>query len=94
MLQDQFNEYHTLSHDLVDLAIFLTTDELLMLICKLNFDTDLVLGSFDEWYLMDDHHCGFDSIVGTIDGENEFIKANLSCRIKADVGEHSTYVRW
>ena len=78
-------EYHTLAHDLVDFAVLLSTDKFLMLVCKLNLDTYLVLSPLDERYLVDDHHGSFDSIVGTVYRESELVEANLSRRIEANV---------
>ena len=79
------DECHTLPHDLVDLAILLPTDKFFMLIRKLNLDTYLILSPLDKGYLVNDHHGSFNSVVGTVDGESELVKANLSCRIEADV---------
>ena len=66
---------HTLTHDLVDFPILLTTDKLLVLVRQLNLDTYLILSTLDEWYLVDDHHGGFDSIVGAIDGKCQLFEA-------------------
>ena len=53
----------TLTHDLIDLAILLATDELFVLICKLNLDTHLVRRPFDERYLVDHHHCRLYGVI-------------------------------
>ena len=82
---ERLEGYHTLPHDLVDLAILLSTDKFLVLIGKLNLDTYLVLSPLDERYLVNDHHGSFNSVVGTVDGESELVEANLSCRIEANV---------
>ena len=79
------NEYHTLPHDLIDLAVLLATDKFLVFICKLNLDAYLVLRPLDKGYLVNDHHGSFDSVVGTVDGESELIEANLSRGIETNV---------
>ena len=67
----------TLAHNLVYLAVLLATDKLLVLIGEFDLDSDLVLGTLDKWYLMDDHHGGFDRVVRSIDGECKLIEANF-----------------
>lgn len=82
----------TLAHDLIDLSILLATDKLLVFVCQLNFYTHLIRGAFDEWNLVDHHHCRFDSIVRAVDGESQLIKADISARISTNVGQHSADV--
>lgn len=87
----------TVAHDLVDLAILLTTDELFVLVGKLDLHTHIVLRLLHEWNVTDDHQSSPDSIVGSVDVEVELLEADFSARVDADVGEHRTYVsgcRW
>ena len=88
------SKFHTLSHDLVDFAILLATDKFLMLVGKFNLDTDLILSSFDEWYLVNDHHGRLDRVVRSIDIECEFLEANVGTRIRTDIREHHPNVSW
>lgn len=83
----------TLAHDLIDLAVLLSTDKLLVLICKLDLDAHLVLASLHKWNLVDNHHCGFHCVVRPIDGKSEIVKADFGARIGADVRQHCADVR-
>ena len=56
-----------------------------MLIGKLYLHTDLVLCAFYERYLVYDHHRSLHCIIRAIDREREFVEANVSTRISADV---------
>lgn len=85
---------HTLSHDFVDLAIFLAAHKLLVLVCKFDLDSDLVRRAIDERYRFDDHHSCFDSVVRAIDGECELLKADVGARVCADIAQHDADVIW
>jgi len=82
----------TLAHYLIYLAILLPTDKFLVLIRKLDLDTNLVLSALDEWYLMDDHHGSFDCVVRSVNGEGKLVEANLSTGICADIRKHCANV--
>lgn len=84
----------TLAHDLVYLAVLLSTHKLLVLVGKLDLDTDLVLGALDKGYLVDDHHGGFDSVVRSVNGESQLIEANLGSGIRANIRKHGANVSW
>lgn len=82
----------TLPHDLVNLAVLLSTDKLLVLIGKFDLDTHLVLAALDKGDLVNDHHARLDRIVGTVDGKGQVVEADLGLRVGANVGEHSANV--
>ena len=82
----------TLSHDLVYLAVLLSTDKFLVLVGKLDLHTHLILTAFDKRNLIDHHHPCLDCIVGSVDGECQVIKANLCLGVGADIGQHGTNV--
>lgn len=82
----------TLSHDLVDFAVLLAANKFLMLVGQLDLDTHLIGRTLDEWNLINDHHSCLDSIIGTVDGERKFLKANIGTRVCTDVGQHSSNV--
>lgn len=84
---------NTLSHDLVDFAVLLAAHEFFMLVGKLNLDADLVLSTLHKGDLVYDHHCGFDSIVGAVDGKCQLLETNFGTRVGTDVGKHSSNVR-
>lgn len=75
----------TLAHDLVDLPVLLSTNKLFVFVGKLYLDPDLILGSLDERDLLNDHHCSFDGVVGTIDGERQLIETDIGAGIGADI---------
>lgn len=85
-------EWLTLSHDLVDLAVLLAADELLVLIRKFNLHAHLILTPLDEWNLIDDHHRRFHRVIRPIDGECQIVKAYFRARVGADIGQHRTNV--
>lgn len=82
----------TLSHDLVDLAIFLAADKLLVLICQLNLDPNGVLRLSHKADLRDDMQGGLDSIIRTIDGEGQPLERNLGIGVGTNVTKHSSNI--
>lgn len=84
----------TLAHNLVDLAIFLAADELFVLVGQLNLDPHLVGAALDEGNLVDDHHCRLYSIVGSVDGEGQILKADIGSRVRTDIREHGSDISW
>ena len=84
---------NTLSHDLVDFAVFLAAHEFFMFVGKLNFDADLVLSTLHKGDLMYDHHCGFDGIVGSINGKCQLLEPDFCTRVGTDVRKHSSNIR-
>ena len=86
-----------MAHNLVDLAVLLTADEFLVLVCELDLDAHVVLRFLHEWDVADDHQCSSNSIVRSIDVEVELLKADFSAGVDADIGEHSANIggcRW
>jgi hypothetical protein len=58
------HDLHTaVAHDLVDLAVLLTTDEFFVLVGKLNLHTHVVLRLLHEWDVADHHQSSSNSIV-------------------------------
>ena len=82
----------TLSHNLVYLAVLLSTDKLLVLVGKLDLHTHLILATLDKRNLVDHHHPCLDCIVGSVDGKRQVIKANLCLGVGTDIGQHGTDV--
>lgn len=77
-----------MTHDLVDLAVLLAADKLLVLVRQLNLYTHLVLATLNEGNLVDNHHSSLDGVVGTIDGKVQIVEAYFSTGVRADVGKH------
>lgn len=75
----------TLAHDLVDFPVLLPTNELLVLVGELDLNADLILGSLDKRDLLNYHHSGLNGIVGTIDGESQFVESDISTGVGANV---------
>ncbi len=65
----------TLTHDFVDFAILLATNELFVLVGQLDLDSDLIGSSLDKGDLVDDHHRRLDSVIRAVNGKGELLKA-------------------
>jgi len=77
-----------LAHDLVDLAILLATNELLMLVGQLNPDTDLARREGNGFNLREDHKSIFNIFVRASNGESGLVKGHIGVRVGADFAEH------
>lgn len=91
------NLHAAVAHDLVNFAVFLSADKLLVLIGKLNLDAHVVLRLLDEGDVANDHQGSSDSIIGSIDVEVELLEADFGTGIDTDVREHRTNIessRW
>ena len=84
---------NTLSHDLVDFAVFLAAHKFFMFVGKLDFDADLVLSTLHKGDLVYDHHGGFDSIVGSVDGKCQLLEPDFCTRVGTDIGKHGSNIR-
>jgi len=82
-----------LTHDLVDFAVLLAADKLLVLIRKLHLNTQSALGALQERKAVDDRHCSLDRVVATVDVEVELLERDLSTRVDTNIGEHGPDVR-
>lgn len=89
-IEDDLNA--TVAHDLVDLAVLLTTNKLFVLVGKLELDAHTVLGLLDKRNSFNHHHGSLYGVIGSIDVEVELLKADLGSGIDADIREHSTNI--
>ena len=87
------NLHIALTHDLVDFAVLLAADELLVLIRELDLNTQRALGALQERKAVDDRHSSLDRVVAAIDVEVELLERDLSTRVDADIGKHGPDVR-
>lgn len=78
----------TLAHNLVDLAVFLSTDKLLVLIGELDLDSNLVLGLSHKVQFGNYPKGRLDCVVGAGNGEGHLVIRNIRIRIGTDVAEH------
>lgn len=83
----------TLTHDLVNFAVLLSTDKLLVLIGQLDLDSHLIGHALDKGDLVDDHHRCLNGVVGTIDGKCQLVETDIGSRIGANVRKHGSDVR-
>lgn len=74
-----------MAHDLIDFPVLLPTDKFFVFVGELDLNADLILGSLYKRDLLDYYHCGLDGIVGTIDGESQFVESDISTGVGADV---------
>ena len=81
----RFLEVLTLSHDLVNLAVLLAADKLLVLVGQLNLHTHLVLAAHHEGNLVDDRHGSLDCIIGAVDRKGQVVKADLRFGVRTDI---------
>lgn len=82
----------TLAHNFVDLAVFLSTDKFLMLISKLNLDSNLALSLRNECEVGNDSKGRFYCVIRTGDSESHFVVRNIRVRIGANITEHDPNV--
>lgn len=83
----------TLSHDFVDLAILLAANELLVLIGKLDLDTNLVLRVRHKLDLRQHGQSSLDGVIRASDVEAKPVEGDISTRIGTDIAKHCSDVR-
>ena len=78
----------TLPHDLVNLAVLLATDELLVLVGQLNFDPDRILGLRHKSDLGENHQSRLYRVIRTSDREGESLERDIGIRVGTNVTQH------
>lgn len=64
----------TLAHDFINLAILLSTDELLVFVGELDLDPDLILCMLDPLDLRNDPERRFDGIIRSGNAESHLVE--------------------
>ena len=73
----EHNLYAAVAHDLVDLAVLLAADKLLVFVGELNLDTHVVLRLLHEWDIANHHQSSSHSIIRPVDMEVELLEADF-----------------
>src|SRR5579862_2510361 len=89
----RFRFKRTLAHNFVDLSVLLPADKFLMFTCQLDFNSHLILRLVHKGYLVDNKQCSFYAVIRSINGEGQFIKADISTTVHAHIGKHSPNIR-